>query len=337
MRKTWMKIMCLFMVISLCTGCASGEKNDKKKDSLKIGVTVYNQYDTFISSVMEEVLLKAQMKEEELGIKISLDVVNAGGSQWEQNNQVEDFVEEDYDVIFVNLVDRTDPSFIIEEAKNAGIPVLFFNRELVDEDLERWSGLYYVGAVTVEPAIMQGQIVIDAYRQNSQMDKNGDGILQYVMLEGEAGHQDSIVRTEQSVATIEKAGIQLEKLDYGIANWDRSQAQTKMLEIYRKHGDAIELIIANNDDMALGAIDALESLGVQREQWPVIVGIDGTNVGIDAVKNGKMIGTVYNDAKGQAQALIDVACTLFLGKEVEEKYFRLPHNIITSENVEEYQ
>lgn len=179
--------------------------------------------------------------------------------------------------------------------------------------------------------------MIDAYRQNSQMDKNGDGILQYVMLEGEAGHQDSIVRTEQSVATIENAGIQLEKLDYGIANWDRSQAQTKMLEIYRKHGDAIELIIANNDDMALGAIDALESLGVQREQWPVIVGIDGTDVGIDAVKNGKMIGTVYNDAKGQAQALIDVACTLFWGKEVEEKYFRLPHNIITSENVEEYQ
>lgn len=337
MKRFRIIIFMLVMSVFLCMGCSAKDGNDKKSDTLKVGITVYSQYDTFISSVIEEVVSYAGTREEELDIKIIFDIVNAGGSQTEQNNQVEDFVKKDYDVIFVNLVDRTDPSFIIEAAKSAEIPVLFFNRELVDEDLERWNGLYYVGAVTVEPAIMQGQIVIDAFEKDASMDKNGDGIIQYVMLEGEAGHQDSIVRTQQSVATIEEAGIRLEKLNYGIANWDRSQAQTQMQQIIKESGDAIELIIANNDDMALGAIDALESLGIDREDWPAVVGIDGTSVGIDAVSSGKMIGTVYNDARGQAQALVDTSCDLFMGVEVTEKYFRLPHSIITQENVEEFQ
>lgn len=337
MNKRRLKMAVILWMILLCTGCTSGNSLKEKDSTMKIGITIYNQYDTFISSMVQEITGYSQSMEEEKGMKIVLDIVSAAGSQTEQNDQVEKFVENEYDIIFVNLVDRTDPSFIIEEAKSAGIPVIFFNRELVEEDMERWDGLYYVGAVTIEPAVMQGEIVVEAYEKNPSMDKNGDGILQYVMLEGEAGHQDAIVRTEQSVATIEESGISLEKLGYGIANWDRSQAQTKMLELYKESGERIELVLANNDDMALGAIDALESLGIHKGQWPAIVGIDGTAVGMEAVKSGKMIGTVYNDAIGQARELMDIAYHLFQGEKVGEKYFRLPHSIITQENVMEYE
>ena len=103
------------------------------------------------------------------------------------------------------------------KAKSADVPVIFFNRELVEEDLERWEKLYYVGAVALESGIMQGEIVAEAYEKDPEkLDKNGDGVLQYVMLEGEAGHQDAIIRTEYAVNTIIESGIKMEKLDHAL-------------------------------------------------------------------------------------------------------------------------
>src|SRR5699024_10772563 len=104
-----------------------------------------------------------------------------------------------------------------------------------------------------------------------------------VVLEGEAGHQDAIIRTENAVDTLRKKGIQLEKLSYGIANWNRAQAQTRMMQIISEHPNKIELVLANNDDMALGALDAYEKLNVTESALPVYFGIDGTEVGLEAV------------------------------------------------------
>ena len=86
-------------------------------------------------------------KEKETGTLITLDVVSAGGSQLTQNDQVERFADRGYDAVCVNLVDRTDATVIIDKARNADMPIVFFNRELVEEDLERWDKLYYVGAI----------------------------------------------------------------------------------------------------------------------------------------------------------------------------------------------
>ena len=79
------------------------------------------------------------------------------------------------------------------------------------------------------------------------------------------------------------------------ANWNRAQAQTKTAALLTQYAGRIELIIANNDDMALGAIDALRDSKIPKEDWPGVVGIDGTDVGLAAVKRGEMIGTVYNE------------------------------------------
>ena len=313
------------------------------KNSVKIGVSIYNQYDTFISGLVNHLTEYAKYKEQEEGITITLDISNAGGNQITQNYQVEDYIRENYDIICINLVDRTDASVAIDMAINADIPIIFFNRELVEKDLKRWDKLFYVGAVALESGIMQGQIVIDYCEKNfDQVDKNKDGILQYVILEGEPGHQDALIRTEYVINTISKAGIYVEKVGDEIANWTRAQAETKMSQWLKNDiGGKIEIVIANNDDMALGAIDAMQK--EQVEAHPIVVGIDGTKVGLEAVKNGDMIGTVLNDAKGQAEGIVELACSLAFGGELPEdielidgKYIRKPHIIITPKNVEQY-
>lgn len=273
---------------------------------------------------------------------VNVEVYNAADSQSTQNGQVESMIEEGCNVICVNLVDRTDPTTIIDMAEKSNVPLIFFNRELVEEDLERWERLYYVGAEAFESGIMEGELAAEAFAKDVSLDKNGDGVFQYVVLEGEAGHQDAIVRTEYSVSTIVQNGVEVEKLGYAIANWNRAQAQTKMAQLLSEYGDAIELVLANNDDMALGAIDALKAADIPREEWPAVVGIDGTDVGLEAVKNGEMIGTVYNDKEGQALAMLELAYGLSTGGDLsdlellEGKYIRLPYSKVTADVVDDY-
>jgi methyl-galactoside transport system substrate-binding protein len=334
-------LICIF-AFYITSGFTKERKRDNsEKTNLRIGVSIYNQYDTFISSLAESLIEEANRMEQEKGITITLDIVSAGSSQMTQNYQVEDFINKEYDILCINLVDRTDATTAIDMAMNAGIPVIFFNRELVERDLERWDKLFYVGAVALESGIMQGQIVTHLCAEDfDSIDKNHDGILQYVMLEGEAGHQDSSIRTEYVIKTITDAGIPVEKLGDEIANWNRAQGETRMSQWLKTYPDEIELVIGNNDDMALGAIDAIKKEKPARP--PKFVGIDGTAVGLEAVKNGDMIGTVLNDGKGQAEGIIELAYSVIFNQKLPEhielqngKYIRKPHIIVTLENIDE--
>ena len=332
-------ILCL-LVVSI-SGCGR-EIPEEEIKSIKIGVTVYDQYDTFVSQLIERFNSYASEKETETGIAINLEVYNAADSQSTQNNQVETMLNDGCNVICVNLVDRTEPTTVIDMAEKNDVPVIFFNRELVAEDLERWDKLYYVGAKALESGIMEGEIAASVFKSHPEADKNEDGIFQYIVLEGEAGHQDAIVRTEYSVSTIIEKGVEVEKLNYAIANWNRAQAQTKMAQMLGEYGNSIELVLANNDDMALGAIDALKAAEINPERWPVVVGIDGTSVGLEAVKNGEMAGTVYNDKEGQAKAMLELAYRLSTGGSLSGldlengKYIRLPYAKVGPDDVEEY-
>lgn len=344
MRKNvgiWVGIIILSILSGLLAGCNSETRNEERK-GIKIGVTLYNQYDTFVSAMMKHFNDYAAVKQEETGIAINIEVYNASDSQPTQNDQVKEMLKDGCNVICVNLVDRTEPTTIIDMSEKHNVPVIFFNRELVAEDLERWDELYYVGAKAFESGIMEGEIAAETFLENPEVDKNGDGIFQYVVLEGEAGHQDAIVRTEYSVSTMIEKGVEVEKLGYAIANWNRAQAQTKMTQMFGEYGANIELVLANNDDMALGAIDALKAYGMEKEAWPVIVGIDGTDVGLEAVKNGEMAGTVYNDKEGQAEAMLELAYALSVGGDLSKlaledgKYIRLPYQKIGADDIDNY-
>ncbi|MCI8485015.1 MAG: galactose ABC transporter substrate-binding protein [Lachnospiraceae bacterium] len=342
-RKKYMAgAILLILLAEIFTGCG-GTSQETTPKSIKVGVTVYDQYDTFVSQLMESFHRYAGKKEEETGIAINIEVYNAADSQTTQNSQVEKMINDGCQVVCVNLVDRTEPTTIIDMAEKNNVPVIFFNRELVEEDLERWEWLYYVGAKAFESGIMEGELAVKEWQEHPEADKNGDGIFQYMVLEGEAGHQDAIVRTEYAVSTIVEQGIEVEKLGYAIANWNRAQAQTKMAQMLTEYGEEIELVIANNDDMALGAIDALKAEGIGQEQWPVIVGIDGTDVGLEAVRNGELAGTVYNDKEGQAKAMLELAYQLSTGGSLKNlelekgKYIRLPYAKIGPDEVKNYE
>lgn len=190
---------------------------------------------------------------------------------------------------------------------------------------------------------LQGELAADAIEADSGIDRNRDGKIQYVVLEGEAGHQDAIIRTENAVNILKKRGIQLEKLSYGIANWSRAQGQTRMMQIISENPNKVELVLANNDDMALGAMDAYKKLNVTETALPVFFGIDGTEVGLQAVVDSKLSGTVYNDKEGQSKAMAKLAAALVMDQGMDEirfekeRYIYLPYEIVTSENVSEFQ
>lgn len=337
----------LLLLFNLCACGNAGEKKAKKK--IKIGVTLYDSYDTFLTGYMRAFDKEVAEKRAE-GYEVNVLQYNAAGSQAMQNEQVEEMLQNSCDVLCVNLVDRTAPSEIIDMAKKKDVPVIFFNRELVEEDLNQWNKLYYVGADAKQSGVLQGELVAedvkDAEKEGQlppELDRNGDGKLQYLIFEGEAGHQDSIMRTDYVVSTIQDAGIPLERLDYSIANWSRAEAQSKMMQLYPEFQGKIELILSNNDDMALGVIDAYDKIGVQKDLRPWIYGIDGTKAGLAAIEKGSMRATVYNDEAGQSKALFRIAFQLASeGAEDEEgteieKITRLPYRKVTGKNYAEFR
>lgn len=341
MKKTVFVILTMGILVA-GTGCGANEAPAVSKDKeIKIGVTVYDQYDTFISEILNSLNEDVLNARSESGKGIVLETYYSSQSQATQDDQVEEMIKDGCDVICVNLVDRTAPSNIIDTARSKDVPIVFFNRELVDEDMHRWEKLYYVGADAFLSGIMQGELAVDIINEKD-VDKNGDGEIQYVMLEGEAGHQDAIVRSENCVNRMMELGVKLDKLGYAIANWNRAQAATQMEKMIKNHGTEIEFVFANNDDMALGAIDAYKASGMSQEKWPYIIGVDGTAAGRAAVKDGTMAATVYNDAEGQAEAIFQLAYRLSTGESLEglklqgDKYIRLPYKKITKDNVDDF-
>ena len=255
-KKCRKKSVCavVVMVAMLCiSGCGSGKiKSDKV---LRVGVVTYTQDDPFINALADK--LKENLKSMETeDMKITVSVKNGNDDQQDQNDIVEEMIDAGCDVLCVNLVDRTAPSRIIRLAKQNDIPIIFFNREPVWEDLMQWEDLYYVGCDAEQSGVMQGEIAADYIKNHPEVDKNQDGEIQYVLLEGEAGHQDAISRTDFSVKTLIEKEVNLEKLSYQFADWNRGQAENRMNRLISQYKDGIELVISNNDEMALGAVEA---------------------------------------------------------------------------------
>ena len=324
------------LVLSGCSG-----KSDQTEKTLRVGVITYTQDDPFINGLTDE--LKAQLKAmENKERRIIVSTKSGNDDQQEQNEKVEEMIDAGCDVLCINLVDRTAPSRIIRMARNEDIPVIFFNREPVREDLMQWEKLYYVGCDAEQSGIMQGEIAAEYINSHPEVDKNKDGKIQYVLLEGEAGHQDAISRTEYSVKTLMKKDVILEKLSYQLADWNRGQAENRMNRLISQYGKEIELVISNNDEMALGAVEAYRTVGYAREDWPVIFGIDGLEDALKAVKAGEMQGSILNDRVDQAKEMAKMAVKLFDGEAFDQenlkegRYYFSEYQKVDSSNIDEY-
>ena len=324
------------LVLSGCSG-----KSEQTEETLRVGVITYSQDDPFINGLTDE--LKVQLKAiENKQRRIIVSTKSGNDDQQEQNEKVEEMIDAGCDVLCINLVDRTAPSRIVRMARNEDIPVIFFNREPVREDLMQWEKLYYVGCDAEQSGIMQGEIAAEYINSHPEVDKNEDGKIQYVLLEGEAGHQDAISRTEYSVKTLMKNDVILEKLSYQLADWNRGQAENRMNRLISQYGKEIELVISNNDEMALGAVEAYRTVGYAREDWPVIFGIDGLEDALKAVKAGEMQGSILNDRVDQAKEMAKMAVKLFEGEDFdqenlkEDRYYFSEYQKVDSSNIDEY-
>ncbi len=340
MNHSFLRKTALLAVIGFCClmGCA-----EEGPETVRIGVALYQQEDTFLSTIVQN--LEQQAKERETAErKLNLNIADGRGSQAAQNEQIERFLKQGYDVICVNIVDRTAAAVLIDKARAADVPLIFFNREPVEEDLMRWEKVFYVGSDAEQSGLLQGGIVRDAWKADRGLiDRNGDGRLQYVMLEGEPGHQDTLLRTENSIKALTKAWVPVEKLANDSANWQRGQAHTRMTQWLKQIGQQIEVVFANNDDMALGAIDACLEAGMTEEQLPFIVGVDATPPALEAIAEGTLKGTVRNDASAQAAAMLDLACALSFGEGLSGieglkngKYIRMEYISVIPDNLEEF-
>lgn len=333
--KQKMKSCCFLLfleILILLSGCSSNDNNSA--NTLRIGVALYTQDDTFISSIVQNLEKLAQQNENE-NLKINITIMDGKSNQTTQMEQIDQLIRRGCNFLCVNIVDRTAASVLIDKAKEADIPVIFFNRQPVAEDMERWEKAYYVGSKAEEGGKLQGQIVLDAWLNNKNIyDKNNDDTIQYVMLEGEPAHQDTLLRTEYSVKTLTDNDIKVEKLASDSANWSKSQAINKTNEWINKFNNNIEVVFANNDDMALGAIDAFTNAGLG---IPLVVGVDAIPSAIDAIKHGTLYGTVKNDAYGMASTMLDLILKLYNDEKIDlklqdEHYLWLQYEIITIKN-----
>lgn len=320
----------------LLPGCASA-KDQEEDNTLRVGVALYTQDDTFISTIAQDLERMAQEAEAGGGLKLNLSVADGRSNQTTQMDQVDRFLARGIDVLCVNIVDRTAAAVIVDKAVEAGVPLIFFNRQPVAEDIQRAEQVYYVGARADEGGTLQGQLVLDAWQKRDELDRNGDGVLQYVMLEGEPGHQDTLLRTEYSVKALTDAGVPVEKLAGDTANWNRGQAAAKTQHWIAELGDEIEVVFSNNDDMALGAIDAFREANMD---LPLVVGVDATAPALEAVRSGDLYGTVLNDGQGIARAMLDLVLSLTAGQDPAQNvaledghYVWRPYRQVTLQNL----
>ncbi|MCG0237732.1 MAG: galactose/glucose ABC transporter substrate-binding protein MglB [Firmicutes bacterium] len=336
------KVLAILAVAGLVlTGCGGGTGGSgsggegASGDKPKIGVTIYKYDDNFMSFVRRAIEKNAD--------KAELIVVDSQNDQAKQNEQVDTLISKGVQALAINLVNPQAASAIIAKARAANLPVIFFNKEPSQSDLQSYEKAWYVGTASEESGIMQGQIIVEAWKAHPEWDKNGDGKIQYVMLKGEPGHPDAEARTKYSIDTVVKAGIQVEKLEEQTGMWDSVKGKELMDAWLAKHGDKIEFVIANNDAMALGAIQSLKANGYFRDgKFMPVVGVDAIPDALTQIREGYMVGSVLNDAKNQGQAVFDLAYNAALGKHPtegtqwklgEDKAVRVPYVPITKENL----
>jgi methyl-galactoside transport system substrate-binding protein len=296
------KFAILFVALAVvCTGAFAQAK-------AKIGVSIYKFDDTFMSYV------RGKIESEAKAASTTISVQDGQGDQSKQNDITDLFLTQGYNSLAINMVEPASANVLIQKAAAKKVPLVLFNREPGDLDLAKFPNVYYVGAKAQESGTMEGTIAANYWKKTPAADKNKDGVMQYVMLIGDPANTDAKYRTEFSIKAVKAAGIKVEELAADTAMWQRGDAQNKMQAWLAKFGDKIEMVFANNDDMALGAIEALKAAGYfTAGKYMPVVGVDATPPALDALKQGTLLGTVLNDAVNQGKATYDLAAQLGAG------------------------
>jgi methyl-galactoside transport system substrate-binding protein len=336
-----LKKIALVVLIALAALPVLFAGGDAEDDTIVIGANIYSFADNFMNGVMKPEL---ERYAEERGVQIQ--IVDSEGQQARLNDQVDVFITRGVDVLAINLVDPASARSIIEKAAAADIPLVLFNKEATEAGvMDLYDKVWYVGTNSAESGIIQGEMMVADWEANPDWDKNGDGVVQYVLLKGEPGHPDAEARTEFSVKAFADAGIETEQLALEAdPNWSTQHGNDKMAAwLTSSFGDDIELVIANNDGMAFGAITAMKAAGVQLP----IYGVDALDQALTHIEDGEMNGTVLNDGVNQSRATLDLAINAAMGNDVVAgtdwtleagtKAVRVPYVAVTPDNYQDFR
>ena len=286
---------------------------------------------------------------EELG-GITLDMQDAANDVSTANNKLDAALTKGTDVVAICAPDRESTETMAQKCDADGVPAVFFNMEPMESTMESYDNIWYVGAEAAQSGEMCAQALINYWNENTEIaDKNGDGVLQLVILQGEIGQQDVQLRTQAYEDTLKAQGIDYEILAMDTANWDQAQALDKMNAWITAYGiDGIEGVLCNNDSMAMGAVQACINNGYNSgdpEKFVPIVGIDANIDALEAMKAGSLLGTVLNDRQNQSIAIINVIKAVNAGQEITEdvvgvdctvdgKYIWVPYVIVDESNLD---
>ena len=282
-------------------------------------------------------------EEENIG-GIKLDMQDAENQVSVANNKLDMALTKGTDIVAICAPDRESTAEMAQKCDAENVPAVFFNMQPMDETMEEYDNIWYVGAEASESGTMCAQALINYWNENKDIaDKNGDGKLQLCILQGEIGQQDVVLRTQAYKDALDAAGIEYEILAEDTANWDQAQALDKMNTWITAYGiDGIEGVLCNNDGMAMGALQAALNNGYNKgeaDKFVPIVGIDANMDALEAMKSGGLLGTVLNDRKSQSIAIMNVLKAVAKGEDftaedlgvdctVDGKYVWVPYVIV---------
>ncbi len=333
MKKFIALVLVLTMALSLaaCGGSGSSSKKDGE-----VAVFWYTFGDTYLSSV------RAALNTALTNAGVKYQDYDANGSQTTQTEQIQTAITKGASVLVVNIVDASSDDAtqaIVDMAKNANTPLVFFNRSVSEEIVSAYDKAAYVGTDYTQAGHMQGEMIGNYLVANyDAIDLNGDGVISYVMFKGQEGNAEADARTQYGVEDADAVltGAVKAQLSFYDANntskylvdqngaWSAAQGQDYMQTILAQYSEAnnnmVELVIANNDDMALGAIAALQAAGYNNGTGKTIpvFGVDATDAAKEKIADGSMTGTIKQDAEGMANAISTITQNLASGKATFE-------------------
>lgn len=302
----------------------------------RVGVTIYKYDDNFMS-VMRKALESAAAKQSD--IKLLLN--DSQNNQSMQNDQVDILLARGVKALAINLVDPAAGSTIVEKAQAADVPVIFFNKDPGQKVIDSYDKAWYIGTDPVQSGVIQGDLIARQWAANPAWDLNKDGKLQYALVKGEPGHPDAEARTEWVARQLEAKGVKTERLYMDAALWDAAKAKDIVQAwLSGPNANKIEVIISNNDSMAMGAIEAAKAQG---KKLPIF-GVDALPEALALIKSGDLAGSVLNDGVAQSNAIMAVLPNVIAGKkpgegtsyEFRQDYLRLPYIGVDKSNLADF-
>ena len=289
-----------------------------------VGVSMARFDDNFLT------ILREGMQEHAATLDgVDVQVEDAQDDVARQLDQINNFVASGVDAIVVNAVDTSATEAMTQAAEGAGVPLVFVNREPVNVDSLPDSQAF-VASNEVESGTLAA---FEACKMLRAAGKGGSGAQGY-MLMGQLSNQAAVQRSKdvRDVLGMDMCSF-ITLIDEQTANWSRDEAQDLMTN-FISSGDPFDVVFANNDEMAIGAIQAMKASGMAMEDV-VVVGVDATQDALQALQAGDLDATVFQDAAGQGSGAIDAALALARGEAVDQKVY-IPFQLVTADNVDAF-